>query len=284
MSGLSKEARALIDAASQGDRPRPEDRARLRAMIAAQVAGPPATDPSAASTSGAGGAGGAASTSGAGGTAVGAASSGAAVVKIAVVAIALAGGAALLLPGRAPESSAVDPARVEVASPAVAPASASLSPAAEPASPLLAPAVAPASASPAPAVATVPASSPTDLQPAPERPDLTHPRARPARAARPARPERHDLEREAELIGAARVALREGDPARALDLADAHAGRFPQGALRNERLAARALALCALHRRLEARAARAELAAHSPGSALLDRVDRACAGVNPSDE
>lgn len=80
------------------------------------------------------------------------------------------------------------------------------------------------------------------------------------------------------------MALREGDPARALDLAEAHAGRFPEGALRNERLAARALALCALDRRLEAREARAELAARSPGSPLLDRVDRACAGVNPSDE
>lgn len=79
-------------------------------------------------------------------------------------------------------------------------------------------------------------------------------------------------------------ALRDDAPARALDLVDQHATRFPRGALEPERWAAQGLALCALGRPHEARESRARLAALAPSSALLVRIDAACGFEAESDE
>jgi hypothetical protein len=56
------------------------------------------------------------------------------------------------------------------------------------------------------------------------------------------------IEEEIALIGEAQRALGAGDPARALQLADQHAARFPSGQLSEERAAVRVLAICALGR------------------------------------
>lgn len=58
---------------------------------------------------------------------------------------------------------------------------------------------------------------------------------------------------------------------------DEHAARFPRGALRDEREAARVLALCADGRTAEARAAASAFVAASPRSPLASQVRAACA-------
>lgn len=82
---------------------------------------------------------------------------------------------------------------------------------------------------------------------------------------------------EARLLLQARRALAT-DPARALELADAHARRFPRGTLAQERevLAVRALAALGRHEQARARAARFE--ARYPGSTHLAAVRRAVSG------
>jgi hypothetical protein len=84
------------------------------------------------------------------------------------------------------------------------------------------------------------------------------------------------LREETSLLHSAQAALRT-DPARALELLDEHARRFPSGVLREERSAARVLALCALGRAAEARAEAARFVATWPRSLHADRVRASCA-------
>lgn len=82
---------------------------------------------------------------------------------------------------------------------------------------------------------------------------------------------------EVRLVAAARASLRAGDGVAALRELDAHAQRFPHGALEVEATAMRILALCAADRRDEARALARRwlpLAARSPTAAS---VRRSCA-------
>jgi hypothetical protein len=79
------------------------------------------------------------------------------------------------------------------------------------------------------------------------------------------------------LLAEARAALRDGDPQRALRLTEQHAQRFGEGALAEEALAARILALCALGRREQGRAGVAALERMAPNSPQLGRVRTACA-------
>jgi len=77
---------------------------------------------------------------------------------------------------------------------------------------------------------------------------------------------------EVRLVGDGVAALREGAPARALALFDAHALRYPHGVLAEERAVERALALAALGRDAEARAAADEFLRTHPTSPLATRL------------
>lgn len=90
-------------------------------------------------------------------------------------------------------------------------------------------------------------------------------------------PEADDsLAPELALLREARAALDRHDPLTALSLLDRLAQRYPAGTLQQERLAARARALCALGRGAEADATAHELARVAPGSPYLASVRAAC--------
>jgi DNA polymerase-3 subunit gamma/tau len=89
------------------------------------------------------------------------------------------------------------------------------------------------------------------------------------------------LRRELTLIAAAQAALARNAPDEALRWLDAHAAGYASGALVQERLAARAVALCALGRNAEGRRAAGDLARLAPHSPLLGRARRACAADGP---
>jgi hypothetical protein len=110
----------------------------------------------------------------------------------------------------------------------------------------------------------------------------------PATLARPSTRRRSEalrapsLQKELALIGAAQVHLREGEPVRALRLLERHAKRFPKGALRQERSAARAIALCMTGRSEEGQRLARELARSAPESPLATRVSGACRAAAPA--
>jgi hypothetical protein len=89
------------------------------------------------------------------------------------------------------------------------------------------------------------------------------------------------LRRELTLIAAAQAALARNEPEEALRWLDAHAAGYASGELVQERLAARAVALCALGRDAEGRRAASDLARLAPHSPLLGRARRACAADGP---
>ncbi len=86
------------------------------------------------------------------------------------------------------------------------------------------------------------------------------------------------LSRELTLLKEAESALGRGDATTALALTDEHARLYPAGALRQERMATRALALCAAHRIPEAQALATTLATEAPRSPYADRLRVSCAG------
>jgi hypothetical protein len=85
------------------------------------------------------------------------------------------------------------------------------------------------------------------------------------------------LAREIAMLRSVRRELKSGKPEKALELLDAQAARHPRGTLREEQLAARAVALCSLGKRSAARAALAELERIAPRSPQLPRVRASCA-------
>jgi hypothetical protein len=85
------------------------------------------------------------------------------------------------------------------------------------------------------------------------------------------------LARERELLDRARDALAHGDGAAALAEATSHERAFPQGALREERLALQVRALFALGERGEARARARAFAAEFPNSFLTPALESALA-------
>jgi hypothetical protein len=84
------------------------------------------------------------------------------------------------------------------------------------------------------------------------------------------------LAREVAMIEGARAGLERGDDVRALQILDAHGREFPAGTLREEQLALRARALCALGRIDEGRRDVLRLAARAPESPHLKRSRAAC--------
>jgi hypothetical protein len=98
----------------------------------------------------------------------------------------------------------------------------------------------------------------------------------PTSAAKPTPPADDSLALEIALVRSARRALARGDAHEALTYTQQYAARFPNGRLRQERLATRVLALCALHRNGEARAATQSLEEMAPRSPHLMRIRASC--------
>lgn len=80
------------------------------------------------------------------------------------------------------------------------------------------------------------------------------------------------------LIRQAAEALRHEQPARALQLLEQHAARFPRGALLQERVGMVVVALCQQGRFSEAEPLREHFLENAPKSPLAGRIVRACAG------
>jgi hypothetical protein len=100
----------------------------------------------------------------------------------------------------------------------------------------------------------------------------------PTQGALPASGPIASLARDVRLLRDADLAIKGGDPERALDLLDEHATAFPRSDLEPERSAERVFALCRAGRLEESRnAASAFLSAHPTGP-LAARVKRACRG------
>jgi hypothetical protein len=85
-----------------------------------------------------------------------------------------------------------------------------------------------------------------------------------------------DLSLEARALSLVQRAVREGRSGEALTLLDQQERDFPQGELRQERVAARAVALCAAGRVSEARALAASFLARAPRSPLAARMRSIC--------
>ena len=280
MSDMSDEARTLIELARDAHDPGDDDRVRVRAALASRIgvaaglglaAGLGAAAKTTATTATAGVGAGAGLTAGA----VGA---GAGVLKVIGAALIVsatlgAGAAAVHHARRAPV------ARVAVAEKASPPSPRQKTTAASTAAtPGAATAAAPAALPAAPPQVVEPASDPgpqsTKVDPSDGRPTVSSeakkllpapalvpaPKAGPreaagVRAAPAPRPSGPAVADEASLFHDGIVALRSGQPARALVLFDFHARLYPHGVLAEEREAERALALADLGRTTEARAA-----------------------------
>ena len=94
-------------------------------------------------------------------------------------------------------------------------------------------------------------------------------------------PTKLDLTSESRLVHNGVVALRSGQPGLALAFFDAHALFFPQGSLAVERAAERVLALAALGRKKEARAAGEEFLRAHPTSPLALRIRKRLNALDP---
>jgi hypothetical protein len=89
---------------------------------------------------------------------------------------------------------------------------------------------------------------------------------------------RDPLMAEVALLHKAQQAWRQGNAARALDLAQQHARRYPHSVLALERDALRVFALCSLGHRAQARPLAADLLRRAPGSPLRTSVEESCGG------
>jgi hypothetical protein len=106
----------------------------------------------------------------------------------------------------------------------------------------------------------------------------------PSRPARPATRGSHaqagdaDLADEVALIARAQAATNRGQAERALEALREYDRRHPEGALTQERSAARILALCAAGKPAQARAEAERFRARWPGSPQAARIQSSCAG------
>jgi len=120
---------------------------------------------------------------------------------------------------------------------------------------------------------------------APPAPPRTRRREAAPHAARRAHaPQPSSLVEETTLLREAHAALKEGDAAKSMQVLDKLAARHPDGILREERLAARILALCAAGRVDEAREKARSLLTEAPRSVHAARVRASCAGAQRSGE
>jgi hypothetical protein len=273
MSELSREARAVLEAARGGDEPTAADRARVRTALAAALGSAAATctAEAAATSSAAPGASGGMAAIGGGGWATG--------LKV-LLAVALVGagtGGYLMLRGggSATEVPAAPAAMAEA--PAMAPDPHRGVPGVTiEAMPLPTPSASTTAETPAAdGEAAQPAGD--SAVPAPAASRAGAKASGDARAKKPAGSGTASLARERQLIAAANRALRDGDATGALRLLDRHAADFEDGVLVQERATARVLALCELGRVEAARAEAASLLARWPRSPHAARIRASCA-------
>lgn len=238
MSGLSPEARSIIEAARGGDDPSPHDRKRVRSSLVLRL-GAGAATVGAATSAGTAAAAGASHAAGTG-LLVGLLPKGLAVLS-AVTAIGI--GAYVAHEPEAPSQEAVASVTVPVSPPPVA------SEARVPFAP-------------------VEFQSPTEIVPTVELP---------RHAAAPAKvPEGPSLASEVESLREAHTALREGKANEALDVLDRDAAPADSSALDQERAAVRIFALCRLGQTDEAHRLAGEFLAKWPSSPHAPRIRTAC--------
>ena len=281
MSELGPDARSLLHAVRGGDDPSLDDEARVRAMVGARIAAAAGVGAatalgakSAAASAGAGGAAGAA-TGGAGAAlGAGASASGVTLATKLLVALAITSGTAgitvaAVRAGDAPQAidanaNANTNTNANANANTAAPVLATGAPVLATAAPVLATA----------ALAPVKVAAPVRAVPQ-GRLLASASSVAPASAVAPAPID--TLTDEAALLRSAHAALSRGDTATANSRLDDHASRFPNGALAEERSAARVHTLCAQGRAAEARTAAGAFVAAHPRSSLAPAVRRACA-------
>lgn len=276
MSELGPEARSILEAGRAGDDPTGDDRARVRGALMRAIAAGSAI--AAVSTVSEGAA--VAATSKVGGLATGGLAwklaGGAAILGAILAGIALSRGSPEAPAQVANAPSAITPISPSAAEAPSLPQVATASPpptglqallrspdedplrAAEPMK------QGPSRAAPAPPLASA------DCRAASPKPSAS------AVVAAPAVPAEDPLEAENRLLREAHGALQKGDADKALALLDERAEGNAGGQLREERAAARVLALCKAGRGAEARARAAEFLRANPRSPHADRVRGAC--------
>jgi hypothetical protein len=285
MNELSPKANALIETVGVADGPSAGDRERIRASLFAKIAAGATIGGSAtaygaqAAAASAGLAGAAAKTelvagalalTGKGGTAAVAlwfVAGGAAGVAVATpVALYTERSESAVAPSsvaaHAPAYSGAEPqpGRAAGASPNDIGSRATIRPATE------------ATAPTRPAIAPPPAIARTEHAVAPTEHPIAPPPSDNATTANA------DVAIEVALLKSAQRELASSNPAASLALLDRHAERYPDGALKAERLGARVFALCTLGRVEQARAAAREFLRVAADSPLVPRVLSSCAG------
>jgi hypothetical protein len=274
MSELSRETEALLERGRGGTPLTPAHRARLRGAILARATGAAVV---------------ATATSASAWTSLGAKIVGAALLVATVGGAGAAIGMRVSLPTPAPTPTATlaNPVATDQGAPPAsksstqAPGAISNVAGLRTATSVTAPTLTPVPAShataasiPAPALITVPAPTRREtLAPIAAAPVCS---AVPAQGALPASAPTPMLARDVRLLRDADLAVKGGDPERALALLDEHAAAFPRSDLEPERSAERVFALCRAGRIEEARhTASAFLGAHPTGP-LAERVKGAC--------
>jgi len=272
MTDLGPEARSILGAGKSGDDPTPADRARVRGKLARAIA--------------AGGVLGAASAAGTASEGTAAAATALAGKTATLLALGKIGGGIVFvvalgagiwfsrpLPPGSPPPPATSVAVADTALPA-SPSAIAPSAAADTASPT--------SPSAEPLAAARPAVEPSD---SPAAPSSAGVRPSGTTVASPkvadTDPPKDPLEDETRQLREAHGALQSGDPGKALKLLDEQATTYASGQLREERAAARVLALCKLGKVDEARAKAAEFLRDNPQSPLADRVRAGCPTPSP---
>lgn len=267
---LSPEGRAALDAGRDDGAPSAEDRERVRRRIVATLGVGAFGTLGAASKASAAAAIGEAGSTGSTGIFTGVPTAAKLVLAAAGVAVGLGVGLVAMRPTPAEPPANAPPASVATAlttpAPVVAPPPAT---------------AVPIVASPEPAVeAHAPAPNEVPAPPRPTGSGAKRPAApvwTPGSPLEMTRAHAPTLQPELALIGAAQAALGGGDTAGALEHLDRHAERFPDGVLAQERMAARAIALCRLERLEAGRTELARLDREAPRSPLLARVRSECA-------
>jgi hypothetical protein len=252
MDELSPESRELIELARPGEEPTGADRERVHTALAARIAA--AAVAGASVTAG--------TTAGAKAAGMGAASLFKIAGLVAVVAGVGAGAVAVHRSVTEPAPSVTAPAIVGTAAPidtAKTPASAQGGGAAD---------------EPEPTESAGDGKEPAESAEASRGTGYPDTGVPSARASAPS-----TLEEETALLRKAQRAMRDGDPERALDLLDEHDEQYANGVLREERQAARVIALCKAGKVAEARAAAARFLAERPNSPLAPRVRNACSSA-----
>lgn len=279
MSELGPEARAILLAGKGGDDPSPADRARLRRAITTAIAAGGAT-----TTLGEAAAADAATTKlGEAASATKLASAAKTGAAISLGGMAWKGMVALIVGGAVSAGALLGPTATRMETPpAVTPLEMPATPGRT--SPSDTPFGEPPSGE-APSAVDPPQMAATNEPPPPAAPTLQQAQAGNAPARRPASSAATNeppsatadtIVAETRRLREVHGAMQNGDPEQALRLLDEGSASAEGQSLREERAAARVLALCKLGRGAEARAEAARFLSENPGSPLADRVRKAC--------